>query len=63
MKFEVNIKEKHKTINKTGKFETNIMKINDKFFIQMLKNNEIINIIPIDIKQLENMMLFIKNNK
>jgi len=63
MKFEVNIKETHKTINKAGKFETNIMKINDKFFIQMLKNNEIINIIPIDIKQLENMMLFIKNNK
>ena len=63
MKFEVNIKERHKTIKKTGKFETNIMKINDKFFIQMLKNNEIINIIPINIKQLENMMLFIKNNK
>ena len=63
MKFEVNIKESHKTISNTGKFETNIMKINNKFFIQMLKNNEIINIIPIDIKELEKMMLFIKNNK
>ena len=63
MKFEVNIKERHKTIKKVGKFETTIIKISNDFFIQMLKNNEIINIIPIDKKQVENMLNFINNNK
>ena len=63
MKFEVNIKERHKTIKKVGKFETNIIKISNHFFIEMLKNDNIISQIPIDKKQLEDMIIFIKNNK
>ena len=53
----------YKTIKKVGKFKTEILKIGNTFQIMMFKNDEIINQIPIDKKQIEIIINFINNNK